>query len=220
MKHSHSLIAFTLGAFAIGLTSASAQNALDRPAEKPIVLTPPARHDGSNWSRAPLPASRPMDDLKRPDGQAIDQSLPPNTPASNTEPVLPPPRVAILQPTPPINQSIGIGAEPGLLPTGRTSVAVSANLDSATVAQSIRSATAANREQVLSDIESRMAASDRVVSTAHANLSADAKAKAKALKKSVKEARKDWDASNAQLAADYEAYAAAMGRVDANVPAN
>jgi hypothetical protein len=47
----------------------------------------------------------------------------------------------------------------------------------------------------------------------------DVKEKAKQLKKSLKDARKatdaQWDASRAQVAADYEAYAAAVARVDA-----
>jgi hypothetical protein len=36
----------------------------------------PAVHDGSNFSRAPIPAARQFDDVKAPDGQAIDAPAP------------------------------------------------------------------------------------------------------------------------------------------------
>lgn len=184
-----------------------------RPAEKPIVITPPAIRDGSNWSRAPMPAQRQFDDVKGPDGQAID-ALPPNTPATNSEPVIPPPRVAIFQRAP----ATGFAAEPGLMPTGRTTVAVATTMDATNVAQSIRSGTAANRDQILNDIESRLNASEKMMksmSGVASDVSAEVKAKAKNLKKSLSNARKDWDANYNQLAADYEAYAAALARVDA-----
>jgi hypothetical protein len=100
-------------------------------AQHPTVMTPPAVPDGSNWSRAPLPAARPLDDMKAPDGQAIDQ-LPPNTPATNIEAPIPPARVAILQPagapapaayaaTTTITTTT---TEPALAPTGRTTTTV------------------------------------------------------------------------------------------------
>jgi hypothetical protein len=53
---------------------------------KPEVITPPALKDGSNSSRAPFPARRQFDDVKSPDGQALDKTVPPNTPATNIEP--------------------------------------------------------------------------------------------------------------------------------------
>jgi hypothetical protein len=183
-------------------------------AQKPTVMTPPAAPNGSNWSRAPAPAQRPLDDVKGPDGQAIDQ-LPPNTPATNIEPPVPAPRIAVMQPASTPGYAV---AEPALVPTGRNTVAVAATMDATTVAQSIRSATMANRDQVLADIESRLSASDKIMtsmSSVASDLNADVKAKASTLKKSISNARKDWDRNREQLAADYEAYAAALARVDA-----
>jgi hypothetical protein len=97
-------------------------------AQKPVVMTPPAFPDGSNWSRAPLPAARQFDDVKAPDAQAIDQ-LPPNTPSSNIEAPIPPARVAILQPTTTpaaaaYASTTTVATEPALAPTGRTTVVV------------------------------------------------------------------------------------------------
>jgi hypothetical protein len=116
MKYPHpSLAILAFAALTAGFTTASAQTAVNRATQKPIVMTPPAPPDGSNWSRAPLPALRRFDDMKAPDGKAVDD-LPPNTPATNSEPPVPAARVAIFQPTP----APGITAEPGLMPTGRT----------------------------------------------------------------------------------------------------
>jgi hypothetical protein len=116
MKYPHSLAILAFAALTTGLTTTSAQTTtMQKPAGRPIVMTPPAPPDGSNWSRAPLPAQRRFDDMKGPDGKAIDD-LPPNTQATNIEPPVPPARVAIFQPTP----APGITAEPGLMPTGRT----------------------------------------------------------------------------------------------------
>ena len=53
---------------------------------KPIVITAPAVKDGSNSSRAPFVAARQFDDVKSPDGQSIDQNVPPNTPATSFVP--------------------------------------------------------------------------------------------------------------------------------------
>src|SRR3954470_16640663 len=49
MKHAYTrlITSFTIGALAAGLSTASAQN-------KPVVITPPAVNDGSNFSRAPF----------------------------------------------------------------------------------------------------------------------------------------------------------------------
>lgn len=96
--------------------------------QKPIVMTPPAVPDGSNWSRAPLPAARQFDDVKPADGLAIDQ-LPPNTPSSNIEAPIPPPRVAIMQPagTAPAyvaTTTTTTYVDPALTPTGRTTTVI------------------------------------------------------------------------------------------------
>lgn len=183
--------------------------AATRGAQKPIVMTPPAFPDGSNWSRAPFPAQRPHDDVKGPDGQAID-NLPPNTPSTNIEPEIPAPRVAIFQPVQPTAT-----VDATLLPTGRVSVAMS--MDATNVAQQIRAGTAASREQVLNDIEARLSASERTLTTmsSSSDLNAEVKARARALRKSIDHARSDWSKHQSQLAADYEAYAAALARVDA-----
>ena len=109
----HSLITLALGAIlATGFSSASAQSN----AGKPIVISPPAVKDGSNWSRAPFPAQRQFDDTKAPDGKAIDETGP-NSVAANIEPMPPATRVAILQSPAP-----GIVSDPTLLPTGRPTV--------------------------------------------------------------------------------------------------
>ena len=89
------LVTLAIGAVvSAGLPTLSAQ----ANQTKPVIITPPAVKDGSNWSRAPFPAQRQFDDVKSPDGEAIDQTLPPNMPASNIEPPAPPARVAIFAP--------------------------------------------------------------------------------------------------------------------------
>lgn len=205
---------------AAGYSTASAQS-------KPIIITHPAVQDGSNWSRAPFPAARQFNDVKGPDGQAID-ALPPNTPSSNPEPTPPPARVAILQRTP----APAVVGDPGLLPTGRTTITVSSAVDAQTFAPTIRSAALASREQVIADIEARMKTSDTALDRVRRSakeMSADGrrqfstaddnvKARERELKKSLKAARKandaDWMAAREKLAADYEAYGAALGQVD------
>lgn len=197
-------------------------------ARKPIVVTPPTINDGSNASRAPFIAARPTDDAKRPDGQSIDKNVPPNTPATDPEPnVLPDARVAILQPARPA----AIIGDPGLLPTGR--VAVTTSLESTTVVPSIRAGMHEGRDTLMADIETRVNAGDAAVSAmrrTERDMSAEGraafkaaddevKARAKALWKSIRAAKNasaaEWDAARAQLAADYEAYATAMARIDA-----
>lgn len=196
---------------------------------KPIVITAPAVQSGSNSARAPFIASRPFDDARKPDGQAIDRNVPPNTPASDREPnALPEPRLAILQRTP-----APFATDPGLLPTGRTTVSVATTIDTASVAPTIRAGTFEAREQVAADIESRLKNADTALASVRnssAQMSAagrtqfkaaedDVKDREKALRKSLRAARKasaaEWDAARTQLAADYEAYASAVARVDA-----
>lgn len=98
-------------------------------AQKPTVMTPPAVPDGSNWSRAPLPAARQFDDMKPADGLAIDQ-LPPNTPSSNIEAPIPPARVAIMQPAGAAPAYVASTTttttyvEPAPTPTGRVTTVV------------------------------------------------------------------------------------------------
>lgn len=227
MKYPNTRLALVaLGAAAISFSTSFAQTE----SRKPIVITPPAVKDGSNASRAPFPAARPHDDIKAPNGQPVDQNVPPNTPATDPEPnVLPEARVAIFQPGPPA----GITADPGILPTGRTNVSVATSLDSVTVVPAIRAGTFDNRDHVFTDIETRVKATDTAIAAVRGssrNMSdsgrtqfnasdAQVKVTEKALRKSLKAARKasasEWDAARAQLAADYEAYASALASVDA-----
>src|SRR4051812_44877733 len=68
----------------------------------PIVIPRPSIPDGSIQSRAPFPGERPFDDVKRPDGIAIDTPTPPNTPSTTPEPLpAPAPKIAVLVPATP-----------------------------------------------------------------------------------------------------------------------
>jgi hypothetical protein len=201
-------------------------------ASAPVVITPPAVPDGSNFSRAPFPAARPQNDVTPPNAEAFDQNVPPNTPSTTPDPIAPPPpTVAILQPR----------GEPGLMPTGRPTVAAAAALDSARLEPTIRSAAFESRDDLIDNVRTRVRQSDETVnefrrsksemstegrSQFDADLS-DVHAKAKALEKSLRAADRassaNWEAARAQLAADYDAYAAALARLDTAVgvaPAN
>jgi hypothetical protein len=241
MKHHTRLVAsLALGAFATAL-SASAQSTN----AKPIVITPPAVKDGSNFSRAPFPSARTFDDTKAPDAQAIDQ-VGPNSPAGNIEPPRPAAAVAVAQPAaapapvavavapaPAAAPTVVTVANPSLQPTGRMTTAVATSLDSTTFVPTVRSADLTTRDQVLADIQTRVTNSEKALGSYHSSMSqmsADgrrqftaaedaAKEKAKALKRSIKAAKKadnaSWDTARAQLAADYEAYASAVAQIDA-----
>ncbi len=227
MKYTHTRFASSLaiGALAIaGFSTASAQSS-----GRPVVITPPAVNDGSNWSRAPFPAARQFDDVKAPDAQAIDKTGA-NSEVANIEPAAPSTRVAVLQPAP----APAVVADPGLLPTGRaTVVATSSLINAPAFAPTIRSTPISSRETVIADIDARLKTSDNAMESMRnsaAQMSAegrrtfktaddDVKEKAHALKKSLNAARKasqsEWDNAREKLAADYEAYGAALARVDA-----
>ncbi len=226
MKYSHSRLvtSLTIGAlFATGLSNAFAQS-------RPTVITRPAVQDGSNWSRAPFPAARQFDDVKAPDAKPIDE-VGANSPVANIEPATPAARVAIMQPAVTPSPTV-IAADPGLLPTGRSTVSAANSIQVTTFAPTIRMATLGSRESVLTDIEARVKTSDSAMDSfrsSAAQMSTDGrrtfkaaddqvKEKAAALKKSIRAARKandaEWDNARAQLAADYEAYAAALAQVD------
>lgn len=197
-------------------------------ASAPLVITPPAVQDGSNRSRAPFIAARRQDDVTPPNGEAIDQAVPPNTPSTTPDPVAPPAAtVAILQPrTSPT-------VAPGLMPTGHPTVAASAALDANRMEQSIQSASFESRDQVLDDMRTRVRQSKDTLSEfrrsrsemsaegrAQFDASADAARTAeKALEKSIRNAERvssaNWEQARAQLASDYQAYAAALSRIDA-----
>ena len=245
MKYNTPLVSLiTLGALvAAALPTVNAQNSRNTdPNARPLIMTPPAVQNGSNWSRAPFPAARVADDTKAPDGQAIDRTNP-NTPASNTEPPVPPAPIAILQPSIPSATAGAIAVftpvqtDVTLLPTGRSTVAVATSMDTVAFVPTIHTSTYAAREQLISDIEQRVANSEAGMASYRATLnqmsadgrrsfesaSDDVKDKAKALQKSIKNARKakdsNWEASRAELASAYEAYAAALARVDASTGA-
>lgn len=238
MKHSNTCLALlAFGGVALGgLSPLLAQSYESR---QPIVITPPARPDGSNRSRAPFLAERKFDDARPADGQPIDIGVPPNTPATNPEPhPLPPPTVAILGPRPDAAPAavatVPVATEtPALSMTGRPTVGVSTTLETTRIVPSIRSASFASREQVLSDIESRLGAADKSLAAMRgttAEMSASGRTQFKASDDAVKERERtlreslraarnasssEWDSARSKLAADFEAYASALASLDA-----
>jgi hypothetical protein len=227
MKYPNTRLALAAASLAALASFSSTSFAQD--SRKPIVLTPPAVNNGSNASRAPFPAARTFDDVKAPNAEPIDKNVAPNTPATDQEPnPLPEARVAIFQPA----QPAGILADPGVLPTGRTSVVVATSVDSVTVVPAIRAGMFESREQVLTDIETRLKNSNTAMASIRSTSSSmsesgrmqfkaaegQVKESEKALRKSIKAARKataqEWESARAQLAADYEAYASALASVD------
>ena len=230
MKYTHTRFAasLALGTLAVaGFSTAFAQSS-----GRPIVITPPAVNDGSNWSRAPFPAARQFDDVKAPDGQPIDKTGA-NSDVANIEPPPPPARVAILQPAPQPAATPVFATDPGLLPTGRVTVATASMIDAAVYAPTIRSTPISSRDAVISDIETRLKTTETAmgsVRSSAAQMSTDGrrtfkvaddevKQKERALKSSLRAARKasqaEWDNAREKLAADYEAYGAALAQVDA-----
>lgn len=192
-------------------------------ASAPVVITPPAIPDGSDFSRAPFPAARPQNDVTPPNGQAFDQNLPPNTPGTTPAPIPPPvPTLAVLQPH----------TAPGLMPTGRPSIAASAALAPQQVEPMIRDTDFANRGRLIDSLRLR----ERQTETAlvdfdhtQGQMSAEGRTQFKplfdtarqrqdALDKSLHAAADasagSWDQARAQLLADYDAYAAAAKQVD------
>jgi hypothetical protein len=228
MKHTiiTALLAIT-GATALTLVPAVFAGTHKR-ASAPVVITRPAIPSGSNWSRAPFPAARPNDDVTPPNGEAFDQNVPPNTPATTPDPIAPPvAQFAILQPRTPV--------APGLMPTGRPTVGAAMALESARIDPMIRNASFENRDNIVDDVRVRMHTSEVTLAEfrqSKAEMSAtgrsqfeslhdEVKARRKALEKSARAAANansaDWDAARAQLAADYQAYAASVSRLDAAV---
>ena len=226
MKYPH--IRFTtslfMGALVVtGLSIASAQSTPAKPdTNKPTVVTPPAVRDGSTEIRAPFPSARQFDDAKGPNVNALENA-PTSTPATDLAPPAPPSNVKITVEKP-------ARADPGLLPTGRTNVSIAASLGSETF--TLRNTTIATRDRIFTDLESRMTSAENTLSSLDKTASEmsaegrkqfktasdDVKEKAKALKKSVQAARKaggqEWNEARAQLASDYEAYAAALASID------
>lgn len=204
-------------------------------AQSTNTITPPPRPDGSVSSRAPFPSQR--NDVKSPDGHAIDASAPAATvPASEQ---LPAPAVAVMGPAPSTSTTAvvitppAVTTEAALSPTGRTTVSVASSLESTRIAPTIQAATFASRETTVADIDARLTASEKSLAalrSSSSEMSASGKTqfktaddvvkeREKALRSSIRAARNasetEWDSARSKLAADYEAYASALASVDA-----
>jgi hypothetical protein len=193
-------------------------------ASAPVVITPPAVPDGSNRSRAPFPAARRENDVTPPNGEAFDQNVPPNTPSTTPDPVPPPaPTVAILQPK----------VAPGLMPTGHPTTSAAMTLDATHLAPTIQSTSFESRDDLIDNVRVRVRQSNETISEFRRSRSEmssegrsqfdaaadEVKSAEKTLEKSIRRAERasstDWEQARAQLASDYQAYAAALARVDA-----
>lgn len=202
-------------------------------AQSTNTISPPPRADGSVMSRAPFPQSR--NDVKAPDGQALDASAPA---ATVPQEPLPAPAVTVMGPAPSATTTAVVvtpAASPdaALSPTGRTTVSAASSLESTRIAPSIRAATFASRESTVADIDARLTASEKSLAamrSSSAEMSASGKTqfktaddvvkeREKTLRSSIRAARNasesEWDSARSKLAADYEAYASALASADA-----
>lgn len=227
MKHVMIPLILTAGALA-WVTAPNVSAETHKRASAPVVITPPAVHDGSNFSRAPFPAERAMNDVTPPNGEAFNQEMPPNTPSTTPAPIAPPvPSVAVLEPR--------TRTEPGLMPTGRPTVAASASLDASQIEPQIRQTSFEARDDLVDGLRVRLRQSELAMQEfrrSEHEMSAegrsqfksaadDVHARQKALEKSLRAAAdsssSNWDAARAQLASDYDAYAASLQQVDVAV---
>lgn len=225
MKNTRFCLSLLVTFGTLGLANASAQD----PARKPQVIPLPAVNDGSNASRAPFPAARPFNDATPPDGDAIDRQLPPNTPATDPAPhALPAPAVAVLQ-----DPADAVPGEPALMPTGRPTMAVATSLDADRLAPAIRSVSPDARAPVIADVSARVeatedtlramrASADEMSPAGHAQFVSahdEVRAAERRLRSSLRATNRaadhQFEAARAELAANFDAYAAAVGRVDA-----
>lgn len=183
--------------------------------------------DGSNASRAPFPEYRPSEytavTVQNADGSGSHTKLVANhigasdsNQAVAVTPSAPLPQTYVAPPS---------AGEPVLTPTGRSLGVAGASLDALQIGSQIRSNATATREQLL-DIEARVAANEQSMTTTRDTIpvlsaeaqeqfkmaNSDVKAKEQALRQSISAAR---NATAEQVAADYEAYAAAVDQVDA-----
>ncbi len=223
MKHLHLCLLAISGV--AGLAPSVVLAGTPKPANAPVVITMPAVPDGSNYSRAPFPAARRENDTTPPNGMAFDLDMPPNTPSTTPEPIAPSaPRYAILQPRIP----------PGEMPTGIATMGASAALDPARIEPSIRNAMYDSRTELIDGIRARVRQSQSALSElkrTRSQMSAEgraqfdaatseARAREKTLAKSIRSAshasNTTWDSARAQLAADYDAYAASLAQIDAS----
>ncbi len=225
MKYTISAL-FAVSTMAALVTAPTSFAGTHKRASAPVVIQMPAIPDGSNWSRAPFPSERPQNDVTPPNGEAFDQNIPPNTPATTPEPFAPPPpAVAIFRPR----------VAPSEMPTGREAVSASVGLDAAQLVPSIRNSSYGTRDDLVDSLRVRVRRSEESVAafartesemseqgrSQFQALRADVKARDKALERSLRAAvdasAAGWDSARAQLAADYDAYAAAVARMDAAV---
>jgi hypothetical protein len=228
---------FVAGALVTALTPARADSKSAPPLPNPPSHTPPAvSKDVSTPNRLPAPPLQPLPTAREsvaqkaeslPDAPAVSPPLPPSLPSSVRIRAERSPAPGSANPPAP-----GVAADQGLTPTGRMNPAIATNLESRTVVPALRSATIETRGNVFTDLESRLNAADSALNSVErstAEMSAEgrkqfkaasdeAKDRAKALRKSVQAARKanatEWESARAHLAADYEAYAAALARID------
>ena len=218
MKFSKSCFVLLLaGATVAGLPATYAQSNNNRG----VIVVPRAPiPDGSNASRAPYLANRPHNDGTAANGQAVDQDIPPNTP-STQEPTPAAPRVAV---------GDGRAGPPALTPTGRPTTGLGSIIEPAKMSAALR-ASAADRVQVVGDIETRL----KAVDNAYASLSAtDAsmseagraqfrtaadnfEAREKELRGTLTAVRRTGDRSDeawGRLATEFDAFAAAAAQLD------
>lgn len=219
MKHPQLTLILGLGA----TLAVSAFGATPNRSSSPIIIPRPAIPDGSIQSRAPFPGERPFDDVKGPDGIAIDNTIPPNTPATTPEPLpAPAPKIAVLVPQNPA--AVGMTGASG---------SVSAPLDAARITPTLQAAAISTRDETISDIENRMRTSETAIAVMKRSVdqmspegrtqfhaaNAEVSERAKALRKSIRAARdaneSNWESARGQLASDFAAYADALARIDA-----
>lgn len=172
------------------------------------VMAPPVR-DGSNASRAPLPSNRPSEYVPvGTDGITAKSPLVAVHIGNDA------PRQAIVATTPVAR-----------LPVVVATVDAGPSLEAAAVGSQLRSETTASQSQ-LTDIEARVKASTETMAATRSSLPAmnaantaqikaagdEVKDTELALRKSIQAAR---TTSTDKVASDYEAYAAAVARMDA-----
>lgn len=186
------------------------------------VMAPPVR-DGSNASRAPLPSQRSSEyvNVIRDDTTGktavIANHIGSDTQQQTFVATTPVPHTEIVATTPTVTESV-------VTPVIVTTVDAGPSLNAAQVGTQLRSETTASQSQ-LTDIEARVKASTATMAATRSTLPAmnaanTAQMKAAgdnvkdteiALRKSIKAAR---TTSTDQVASDYEAYAAAVARMD------
>lgn len=203
----------------LSLTAADSTNANPRKAAPATPATP---------ATPALPATPGAPDVSATPATPATPAIPatPATPA-------PPGQVTVKSQTKAATPAVPPVGDPVLTPTGRSQGAWTAPVDPAKLGADIRATSLSSRDHVIADLESRLSATETALSglegpsremTAEGRkhfkaLSDDVKDRARALRKSAQAARKaseqEWDSARAQLAADYEAYAAALARADA-----